>query len=294
MGNFSDEFNELVPEFQDEEADQEVQDSDAEADDVGEEEVPPEEDSSPEDSEGSEEGDGEGESDSSDGGEPEESGEATPVEDPTSEPSSQPEPDLVAELREQNKTLMTMLEKMGQTATPPQEKAPEEPEPPKIPETVEELLAGTDLDEVFSDREKFVGLLGQVAMLAREQAVQRVATTLPQYVIQQVKQQEVLQKATESFYSTHQSLVPFKKAVGIVTNEVVEEHPDWDLPKVLDEVAERSYKLLNLKRQAENQPPATPTGGKKPKPAFNKASSGRRNTPKELSGLQKEIADLIS
>jgi hypothetical protein len=132
-------------------------------------------------------------------------------------------------------------------------------------------------------------------LVAREQAVQRVATTLPQYVINQVQQQEVLMRATGEFYNKHQALAPFKKAVGIVTNEVVEAHPDWELPKILDEVADRSYKLLNLQRQTEvsGQAPSGAPAATKKKPAFNKKSSGRRNKPAKLSKLQKEISELI-
>ena len=288
--DFNQELEELLPEFSDGQSDEKPETETEETTEVEEEEVSTEEVQSAGEEEETETG-------GNLGVETEEEVSADPEPEPEKDPEPMVDP-VVLQLQEQNAKLMQMLETIQQQNLPKNqtEEQQTQEEAVQIPENMEQLLAETDLDEVFSDRGKFIDLMEQVAFLAREQAVQRVATTLPQYVIAQVKQTEFLKKATDKFYGDHQALVPFKKAVGIVTNEVVEEHPDWDLPKVLDEVADRSYKLLNIQRQMEeksaettNQAPTKPSTT----PAFNKATSGRRNTPKKMSKLQREIADLL-
>jgi len=302
MSDFKDEFDELVPEFSNEQESENTTQATEESTSVGSEEITEEEKSSLEEGKASEEEvvstdevikDAE-DTPITDSPTEGESIETPVIEDPISEtPTIDP---VIQELREQNKQLMEMVQKMTSQPVAASEETPTE-ETPKMPESLDQLLSEVNLDEAFSDRDKFIELMNHVASFAREQAVQRVATTLPQYVVAQVRQTEYLQKETQNFYDKHKGLVPFKKAVGIVTNEVVEEHPDWNLPKVLDEVATRSYTLLNLQQEAENSSgnpsPVTSNNSGKPKPALNTSTSGRRNAPKQLTKLQQEIADIL-
>ena len=276
--DFLDELDELAPE-------------------LGNGEEPEEESDLEEESEVEEEDDGEEEGEDSEEGAESEGGEEDPedgaaVEELDSDESDElvSEPDvidpLIAELREQNAKLLELVQK-GQVVEPEPE-----PEPAKKAESIDEMFGDLSFDEIMSDRDLFVGFMQKVMSSATENSVERVATSMPQYVINQVKQQQFLADTTEKFYGANAQLTPHKKVVGMLTNEIIAEHQDWPLDKVLEETAERSYKLLNMKKQAIVADTST---GPKPRnsPALNKkVRSGKRKAPK-LSKLQNEINDLL-
>ncbi len=206
----------------------------------------------------------------------EESAELSPVEDP-----------VIAELRQQNAKLMEMFQGI-QDAKKPEIETKEED---AVPASIQDLFSEVSFDDVMSDQELFITFMQKAMHMAAEQSVERVATNIPQYVINQVEQRNLLTEASQNFYTKHQSLKQHKKIVGMLTNEVIADHQDWGLDQVLDETAERSYKLLNLKKEAiRNAAPTKPKG----RPALNTSLRGRGNKPApKLSKLQTEINDLI-
>lgn len=193
---------------------------------------------------------------------------------------------VIAELRQQNAQLMEMI----QQGKPTPQVAPTEPE--KVgPKNLDELIESVPFDELFEDKDLFRGFMAQVARLSAEQSVERVATTLPQYVIQQVEQQRVLKEASEHFYNSHETLKPHSKVVGIITNEVIQEHQDWDLDNVLSETANRCYTLLNLKQSVADGDTELSKRGT-PSSLNRRARSNKGSKPK-LNKLQREINDLL-
>ena len=206
--------------------------------------------------------------------------------------ASTPDPNLsvIEELRAQNQKLMEMIQAGNKVEEKPADKS-EEKKPAK---TLDSLMNEVSFEEIMSDKDLFMSFMQNAMQIAQEQSVERVATTMPQFVMNQVEQQRVLTEATTNFYQGNEKLVPHKKIVGMLTNEVIAEHQDWSLDQVLTETADRSYKLLNLKKEALSQDtPDAPQGRRNKKPALNKRnSSGKRATPK-LSKLQKEINDLL-
>ena len=182
----------------------------------------------------------------------------------------------IDELKAQNKQLMDMLAK--------QQEIPQKAEEPEVasavPTNIQELFAETSFDEILGDQELFVEFMQNVMGMATERSVERVSTTMPQYVMNQIQQQQVLTDASTAFYGANKNLVPHKKIVGMLTNEVIAEHQDWSLEQVLSETADRAHTLLNLKQDAINQDTkvVAPTGGK---PALNsKVRGGKKSAPK--------------
>lgn len=286
--NLIDELDDLVSELSDGGSEQEENSEMEESGEVEEEELGEEE--------GEELGEGEtdegdpresDESDSDGGGDEEEVGVGDEEVEPAPEPKPDPNVEAIVELREQNRKLMEMLQNQQQPPQTPEQ----EVQPPAIPKTLDDLLGDLSFDEVMSDQTLFMGFMQNAMAIAAEQSVERVATTMPQYVINQVKQQQTLTNATDNFYEKNEQLVPHRKVVGMLANEVVAEHQDWNLDQVFEETAKRSYTLLNMKKEAIAESSAKP--GPKPKPALNKKSrTGKRTAPK-LSKIQAEINDLM-
>ncbi|MCK5603343.1 hypothetical protein KAR91_15775, partial [Candidatus Pacearchaeota archaeon] len=255
-----------------------------EGEDSDEEEGAEDSDGAGEDSDDSEAGEAD-DSDESDQGEEDEDGDDE--DESASDENLDPDTSVIDELREQNRKLMELL----QQGQPPKDEKEEEKK--TRPKDVNELFGELSFDEIMGDKDLFVGFLQNVMSMATENSVERVATTMPQFVMNQMQQQKVLTDATDSFYSANKELVPHKKVVAMLTNEVVQEHQDWSLEKVLVETADRSYKLLNLKKEAIKKSSEEQSPGKKNTPALNKkVRSGKRKAPK-LSKLQSEINDLL-
>ena len=289
--NLIDELNDMAPELDDGGSGQE-EDSGMEEEGQMEEEESGEEEGEESDEGEMDEGDsGESDEPEDDGGGDEEEDElgdveAEPAPEGDPEPVVDPNAEALAELREQNRKLMEMLQQSQQPTN--QEKVAEKPAAPK---TLAELKGDLSFDEIMNDEELFMGFMQNVMAMASEQSVERVATTMPQYVMNQVRQQQSLTEATDNFYIDNVKLVPHRKVVGMLANEVVAEHQDWNLDQVFEETAKRSYTLLNMKKEAIAESSEKP--GPKPKPALNKKTrSGKRAAPK-LSKLQREINDLI-
>lgn len=161
----------------------------------------------------------------------------------------------------------------------------------KIEDVIKTYLGDVHIDDVVTKPELFVKVLKGVEERAREEAVTRVITQIPNIVIRYIQQHNALQKATTEFYESNSDLAQARKTVGAFANEVSSEHPDWTLEKVLDETAIRARKALGIVKQVQSKSKVKPgdTGLVK-----GPGKTGVKGKVGNLSGLQKEISDLIS
>lgn len=221
----------------------------------------------------------------------EEEVEAGETEEVTSEPDETPDisQELIT-LKEQNDRLLEQLNKMSseREVIPTKADTPEpEPKEAEAPDFVGEL----DLDTLAMDKNVLNTVLNGVVQTAVTRAVEKMLVNVPQVVQTQVKYYKVLTDAVDDFYKQNEDLVPARQVVRMVTNEVVAEHPDWELPKVLDEAATKTRKLLGVVKQTTGNQEMTP-GGRKP--ALPKKTSTRKAVKKpKLSKLEQEIAELL-
>lgn len=204
----------------------------------------------------------------------------TPVNsDPLSEAQS-----TIAELRQQIEALMN---KQNTPAT----QAPEAPanNTPIVQsqEGVFDFIGDEDIDDVVSTKEKFNQAMTRVVNLT----AQTIVRNLPSMVQTQVATHSSLREATESFYKENEDLLPVRKTVGNVADQVAAEHPDWTIPQLFEETANRTRKILGIKRSTTtpvNSPSSTV------RPALpNSQKSGRRGATTPLDPQQKQILDII-
>lgn len=223
--------------------------------------------------------------------------EELPKEEPLKEGKSVVEEDEVTTLRNANKSLMERLEAVeaARLAGPkPVEAA--KPVEVKPVEAIKFIADDADIDEILDSREKLNELLNVVYNKAKEDSAvgsrEGILTSIPSVIMSQVRQQLYIHKNIEGFFNEHKQLVPVKKTVGAIANEVAAEHADWSMPDVLKETANRAYKVLGLKQQVEE--------GKKggdnndlENASFVDAKGGRKKIADVRSGVQKEIDDLL-
>lgn len=151
-------------------------------------------------------------------------------------------------------------------------------------------------DEVMKSSTNFNALLTSVV----NTAVAKMAQMLPNITTQYVDNQMTTRLAVQSFYGENKDLLPHKKYVGFVSNELLSKNPDWSLEKNLEETEKEVRSRLKLTRTSgpvgtiQNEevsrtvenPGFVPGGG----------SGGRRSSVNtdRLSGTEKDIMDLIS
>jgi len=156
-------------------------------------------------------------------------------------------------------------------------------------------------DEVFKSHENFNALLTSVVNTAVERAIRMI----PQVTTQYVDQQFTLRTAASDFYRENEDLLPHKKYVGFITNEVQAEHPDWALPELLTEAEKITRTRLKLPKPTGGNggpvQPVQPTGTTRSSrtvenPGFTPSGGGGRrgSGASPLTGEAAEINDLIS
>jgi hypothetical protein len=242
--------------------------------------------------------------------EPESKLESKPAEEPAEElvtdAEGSEEPvveDELSSLKSQNQALLEHVERIsGQllngvkfptipaTEQPQQSSQPSGAQPP-MPGGVPNFLGEITVDELLEDPAKLNLVLARVAQAAQDQAVnlasQQTLRSIPELVIGYITRHTAMNRLVDEFYKENTDLASVKQTVAAVANTVHSENPDWTLEKVFGETADRTRKLLGLRKQAQAQvKPQTK------KPAFAKNRGARREDP-QIGGIQKEINDLL-
>lgn len=201
------------------------------------------------------------------------------------------EVDELAELREQNRLLQERVETLSSFSIGTQP-APQEPEttPTSAPAFTGFLAEGESVDDILDDPKKFNEFAMRIYSRAKEDARTEVLRSIPNVVIHQVQQQRVLNDAIEEFYKENEDLKPVRRTVGVVTNEVVSEHPDWALDKVLDEVAKKTRQVLGMKQRVESR---IKKRVRKPALVKKKTTSSAKPASPNISELERDILDTI-
>lgn len=224
----------------------------------------------------------------------------TPVSDEGDEEGVEPEGEEIEEgsgeegdeelseldkLKKQNEVLRQQLqETSAETA--------EKEKPIESTPLSDDFLKDYDFDEVRDDPEKFKKFMFDVANYVKKQTEESVYKNLPQTVSSIAGQQIELRQTAQNFYNENPELAEVKPFVAKITNQVASENPQWDMQKVLAEVAKRSYKSLGLEKSAK---PQSKSNKSKPGFAESKGGSKRRNKAgSELSELEQEIQDILT
>jgi cobalamin biosynthesis protein CobT len=207
------------------------------------------------------------------------------------------EPDDVESLRAQYNKAAELLLQHGITLPLDEGETPVETTKVETPAvetpaalSLEELAIleeDVDFDDVMNDRETFVKTMRGILDRYRGLLAQDFTRTIPGVVANQVRQVSVLTNAVNQFYRENEDLLPVRKAVGAVANQVVAEHPDWDLPKIMAESADRTRKILKIKK------PKKLSNVVKPSFAKSKGGGKERKPKVKVSKLQSEIDEIL-
>jgi hypothetical protein len=233
---------------------------------------------------------------------------AKPVEmaEPVAEPVVEKKP-VVEEkseldrIREENVSLRLHIEEVvGKLSAPkPQQVATPEQQRAAAEQTARQILQfipdNEKFDVAMSDAKNFNALLTSVV----NTAVERSIRVMPQIMSTLVDHQMTLKSAVTDFYRVNDDLVPHKKYVGFVANEVTAAHPDWELENVLKEVEGQVRGKLGLARSSSQSvsPIGRESTARQSNPGFVPSSGGSRRgsttSTGNLSRQEKDILDLI-
>jgi hypothetical protein len=154
-----------------------------------------------------------------------------------------------------------------------------------------EILKGdVDFDEFLDTREGFEEGMKDVFARHEQIVTQKVLSSIPAVVNNQVRQAVALQSAVNEFYEVNSDLKPVRSTVGAVAEQVANKHPDWPVEKIFSESAAVTRKLLKMPSQGvrNRTRPANPSFAKKTR------TSQRKKPVIQRSKLQSEIDDLIN
>lgn len=161
------------------------------------------------------------------------------------------------------------------------------------PISEEDFIGDVDLDDLTRDPKAFNQLLNSIYTKAINRAREEVKNgsedilkSIPDIVKNNITLVSNLKRASEEFYNENEDLVPFKRVVATVFEEIAAENPDRsyldNLKKVGIEVRER----LGLKKQALNNEKRNSRNS----PKLPRNKKGVRQRPKpELRGLVSEL-----
>lgn len=214
--------------------------------------------------------------------EPESPQPPAPVETPEEEPLEGPE-----DYSPRERMLLKRLEEMTQANIERGGSQPVDEVP--APEPVDHnFMDGLDIDEVISDPAAMNKLLlnvynrglAEASKLAAENILRSLPNTVSRYVQNHVTMNEVVR----DFYERNPDLKAVRRTVAAVANDIAAQEPGLSTQQLFDRAADKTREILQLRRVAANNARKTP--------AFAR-QRGRSVTP-ELSGLQREIDELIS
>jgi|GEM_PF-4938602 len=162
----------------------------------------------------------------------------------------------VEKIKKENEELKRHLEEIAERIITPkpkqqteQEIADAKAEKDRQSKQILKFLPSDEVfDEVMKDSNNFNALLTTVV----NTAVERSLRLMPQIATQLVDQQITLKTVVNDFYIDNKDLVPHKKYVGFVSNEIASQHPDWGLTQILQETEKEVRNRLKLSRVADN------------------------------------------
>jgi hypothetical protein len=161
-------------------------------------------------------------------------------------------------------------------------------------------ITADEVEEAQLDSEKMLALLQKVAA----QTAETVLQSLPSVVSTTVTRQTTIADTVKKFWDDNPKLEGSKEFVKFLIRQVEGEHPDWgnDYGKILDEVAQRAYKMSIFEADAreaeqerreekseEDETPAGSSFARKPRgsnrrPAADTRTEDRKKLDAMLAG----------
>jgi hypothetical protein len=162
--------------------------------------------------------------------------------------------------------------------------------PPKEDEI--DFLSDLDMDDVVGDR----ATLNKVLRSVYQRGLKDAQTKLREWTLQQIPQATLsyvnnymtMKEKVDEFYSSNKDLLPFRKVMAAVSNDVSAAEPGLTISEVLKKSGDRVRASLKIK-------PVTPSDNQKKKkdPGFPRSSGARSAAgTTTLDPLAAEIAEM--
>lgn len=156
------------------------------------------------------------------------------------------------------------------------------------------FLDGLDIDDVLSSSENLNKLLLAVYNQGLQESIrmagEHFSTTGPSMIQQHVNQHLTMRELVDNFYQENQDLLSVRKTVGAIANEVSQEDPNLTIEQVFAEAAKRTREALGIPAPSNSQRDQR----ERPNLPSRRQPGNRRNGTNQLSGIAKEIDDLIT
>lgn len=170
-------------------------------------------------------------------------------------------------------------------------KAPSTSPPIEVGE--QDFIGDLDIDEVTNDPKEFNKLLNKIyqkAVKDTEKVMgERFDKTIPNMVKENLTTMTSLQKASDEFFAKNEDLVPFRKAVAEVFEDLATKNPNESYGVIMDKVAVESRKRLGLNKK---KPTQNKEEKKPPRPPRKKSRPGRGEEPKQTDPIQSELEEM--
>ncbi len=181
-------------------------------------------------------------------------------------------------------------------------KVEEEAKPPEVklePIDVskdEDFIGDTPLDELLESKDKLNALMNKVYKSGRDHGAriskEEILKSIPDVVRNNVIVMSNIRSMADKFYQANPDLEPYKQSVASISMTLSAKNPDWEVDKLLTEVAGETRKRLGMVVAAKAS--TIPS----PKPKFAKApatgATKKKGAGGELTGLAKDLADMVS
>lgn len=168
-------------------------------------------------------------------------------------------------------------------------------EPLKLEE--QDFIGDLDLYDLTSDKTALNKILNAVYSKgvndSKKIATEGVLNTIPEIVKYNITLLTSLKEASDKFYAENKELVPYKRVVAAVFEEIASKNPDKKYNELMNLVAPEARKRLNLQKQAVKEDKESEGKDGKP-PRLHGARGNQRQAPSKqnLSSLENEISEM--
>lgn len=191
--------------------------------------------------------------------------------------------DEVTQLRAELAAMREAFAQVMDKAKTPTTSAPAEPEISEV-----DFMSGIEMEDLQDDPKVFNSILNRVLKEGVRMGRESVLRDIPNIVTHNVRQQSVLKEATDNFYKNNEDLIPFKRVVGAVAEEILSDNPEITLEELFKKAGADTRKRLALVRQAQGREPERRPGLPRKQRGARKPAAGL-----QLTSEEQEIADMI-
>ncbi len=235
------------------------------------------------------------------------------AEDKKKDEKGEDEDEVLTQLQSQNEALMTQIEELsGQIFAGPDpiekddkksddkkddkkdDKAETEDKKLSVPEFVNQ----ESFEEATSSPGGLNALLARVVEVATQEGArigyERAIRETPALVDSMTEKTMNTREAVRDFLSENKDLIPVRAYVGLETNKLRAENPDWPLEKLFNEAGKAVRERLKFSKVVEevNEDKSTEDKAAFTKRGAGGGGKGRSDTKSKLTPLQEEINDL--